>query len=221
MERETLGSWHETAYVAEWAGEDTVQNLLEFPRRISLALVADAELPVSHVVDLGSGQGPYLELFLRAFPDARGTWVDSSEPMRELAQERLADVGERVQYVVADVEELPYLEQAQVVVSSRALHHSSPETLQRIYRELFDVVAPGGFFFNLDHCGAPHDWEARYRRIRDQFTGPRKRELKPHRQDYPLTPVPDQLAWLEAAGFEADVPWRAFYTALLAGRRPA
>lgn len=219
-----LESWHSAGYVAEWAGDDVLADLLDLPRKISAALVADSGIPVSHVVDLGSGHGPYLELFLRVFPSARGTWVDSSEPMRELASERLGPFGERVGYVLGDVEQLETIElaAADVVLTSRMLHHFSPESLQRTYAAVRHLVVPGGFFFSLDHFGAPGDWERRYRAIRDQFTGPRRRELKPHRHDYPLTPVDRHLRWLEAAGFESpDVPWRTFYTALLAARRAA
>src|SRR3954454_13195519 len=103
METE-LGSWESSEYVGEWLGEDVIAGLLELPRRISLALVQDSGLEVGHVVDLGSGHGPYLELLLDAFPDARGTWVDSSPPMEEEARERLARFGARVRYVLADVQ---------------------------------------------------------------------------------------------------------------------
>ncbi len=218
-----LESWHSEGYVAEWTGDDVLADMLDLPRKISAALVAESGISVTHVVDLGSGHGPYLDLFLRVFPNARGTWVDSSEPMRDLARERLSPHGDRVGYVLGDVENLGSieLEPADVVLSSRMLHHFSPESLQRTYATVRELVVPGGFFFNLDHFGAPDGWEKRYRAIRDQFTGPRKRELKPHRHDYPLTPVDRHLEWVEAAGFAApDTPWRTFYTALLAARRP-
>src|SRR5919201_3903672 len=95
-----LGSWHSQQYVGEWVGDDVVENMLSLPRNISVALVADAGIDVTHVVDLGAGHGPYLALFLRAFPTARATWIDSSQAMEELAREKLADLGERVRYVV-------------------------------------------------------------------------------------------------------------------------
>jgi ubiquinone/menaquinone biosynthesis C-methylase UbiE len=220
---EQLESWHSREYVAQWAGEDVVADLLELPRRISAALVADAGIPVTHVVDLGAGPGAYLELFLRAFPEARGTWVDVSEAMEELGREQLAPLGDRVTYVVGDVERLAGLpiEPAEAVISSRALHHFSPESLERVYRAAFDIVTPGGFVVNLDHVGAPGDWEQVYRRVRPQFTGDRKRGLKPHRHDYPLSPADRHAEWIEAAGFgPADVPWRTFYTALVVARKP-
>src|SRR4051812_1066921 len=106
MSTEQLGSWQSADYVGQWAGEDVLQGVLELPRRISIALVRDAGTSVAHIVDLGSGEGPYLAQPLRTFGDARGTWFDVSEPMLERAREALAEFGDRVTYVVGPAEEL-------------------------------------------------------------------------------------------------------------------
>ncbi|NUR78317.1 MAG: class I SAM-dependent methyltransferase [Thermoleophilia bacterium] len=217
-----LESWESAAYAAQWAGEDVIADMLDLPRQISVAIVADAGIEVTHIVDLGSGPGAYLVPFLRAFPNARATWIDVSDAMRELAERELAAHAHRVTYVVADAERLGELEvePAQVVLSSRALHHFSPESLQDVYRAAFDIVTPGGFVMNLDHVGAPGDWEQVQRRIRAQFTSDRKRALKPHRHDYPLARADEHGAWMEAAGFgPADTPWRMFYSALVVARK--
>lgn len=217
-----LGSWQSSEYVGDWLGEDVIAGLLELPRRISLALVQDSSVDVRHVVDLGSGHGPYLELFLDAFPEVLGTWVDSSAAMQDEAVARLSRFDDRIRYVLADVQALPELEPASVVVSSRALHHLSHESLANLYRTVGELVEPGGWVFNLDHVGAPGDLEQAYRRIRKLFTGERQRRLKPHRHDYPLARADEHAAWLEAGGLEhADVPWRTLYTALIAARKPA
>jgi trans-aconitate methyltransferase len=219
-----LGSWESAEYVDEWLGEDVIADLLVLPRRISLALVEDAAIDVAHVVDLGSGHGPYLAAFLDAFPAARGTWVDSSPPMEEEARRQLARFGDRVAYVLTDVQQLADADigNASVVCSSRALHHLSHEALADLYRVVGRAVEPGGFVFNLDHVGAPGDLEQAYRRIRGRFTGERTRALKPHRHDYPLARADEHAAWMEAGGFEhADIPWRTLYTALIAARRRA
>jgi SAM-dependent methyltransferase len=219
-----LQSWESPEYAAQWAGEDVIAGMLDLPRRISVALVADSGLDVTHVVDVGSGPGTYLQLFLRAFPSARGTWIDVSDAMLELAQEQLGEFGDRVTPIVGDAEKLAELdvEPAQVVLSSRALHHFSPESLQNVYRAAFDIVTPGGFVMNLDHVGAPGDWELAYRRIREQFTGKRTKGLKPHRHDYPLSRADEHGGWMESAGFgPSDTPWRTFYTALILARKPA
>src|SRR5438045_2921084 len=161
-----IGSWQSAEYVGRWAGEDVVAQLLETPRRISIALLEDAGLDVRHVADLGSGEGPYLADLLRSFGGARGTWFDSSEPMLERARESLSEFGDRVTFVVAPAEELASagVEPADVVVSSRALHHLVPDDLARAYREVHALLRAGGWFFNLDHVGAADDWEQRYRR---------------------------------------------------------
>jgi SAM-dependent methyltransferase len=219
-----LESWESAEYAAQWAGEDVIADMLELPRRISVAIVADAGIDVEHIIDIGSGPGAYLVPFLRAFPEARATWIDVSEAMRDLARAELAEFSGRISYVVADAEHLADVdvEPAQVVVSSRALHHFSPESLRGVYRAAFDIVTPGGFVMNLDHVGAAAEWEQVHRRIRAQFTGDRKRTLKPHRHDYPLARADEHGAWMEAAGFgPADTPWRLFYTALVVARKPA
>ena len=219
-----MGSWESAEYVGQWLGEDVIADMLVLPRRISLALAEDAGIDVSHVVDLGSGHGPYLAEWLDAFPNARGTWVDVSAPMQEEAREQLARFGDRVTYVLTDVEDLASadIEPASVVCSSRALHHLSPEALAEVYRVVGGIVEPGGFVFNLDHVGATGELEQAYRRIRGRFTGERKKELKPHRHDYPLARADQHAAWMEAGGFEhADIPWRMLYTALIAARRRA
>lgn len=224
MSEAEIQSWHSSDFAGDWASEDVIHDMLELPRRMSVGLVQDAALDVDHVVDLGSGPGSYLETFLRAFPEAKGTWVDSSAAMLELARTQLADYGDRITYVQHDVEELSSaeIEPAQVVTSARALHHFSPESLARVYRYAFDLVTPGGFFFNLDHVGAPGDWEQVYRRVRGQFFGERKKKLAPHRHDYSLALASQHAQWAVDAGFaDADIPWRTFYTALIAGRRPA
>jgi ubiquinone/menaquinone biosynthesis C-methylase UbiE len=217
-----LPTWDEGEFVAEWVNTDVVASMLTLPRQISAALVADAEVPVSHVIDLGSGPGAYLETLLHAFPRARGTWVDSSDSMEEIAREKLAPLEGRIEYHLAEIESLAELglQPGEIVLTSRVVHHLSPEAIQQLYTEVHELILPGGFFFNLDHFGAPADWEERYRRIRPQFTGPRTSDIPAHRHDYPFSPIGDHLGWLEQAGFATtDVPWRTFYSALLAAQR--
>jgi SAM-dependent methyltransferase len=199
--------------------------VLEFPRQISKALTIDAGIEIRHVVDLGSGPGTYLHTMLEAFPDATGTWVDGSPAMLEFAREELAPVASRVTFVVAELEQLDIgtLGPADLVVSSRALHHLSPEALASVYRTVATVLRPGGLVFNLDHVGSPDDyWQGSYRRVRDQFVGSRRTPLMPHRQDGPLPTAERHLHLMTAAGLVyADIPWRLLTTALLVARKPA
>ena len=222
--RQDLPSWDSDEFVAAWIGQDVLADMLALPRRLTAALVADAEVDVSHVIDLGSGPGGYLAALLESFPGARGTWIDTSRTMEATARERLAAFGQRVEYRLGDIEALGALElsPAQVVVTSRVVHHFSRESIERFYRSACAIVEPGGWFFNLDHFASPDGWEPRYRRIRPRFTGKPKGDTPRHRHDHPFQRIRDHLDWIGQAGFEApDVPWRTFYTALLAARRPA
>jgi SAM-dependent methyltransferase len=217
-----IASWEERTYAVEWASDDVLAPLLQLPRRISAALVRDSGLDVRRVADLGSGQGTYLELFLETFPDAHGVWIDANEGMRGLAEERLASDRDRIEFLLGDVEKLDELRlpELDVLTTSRVLHHFAPESLQRMYRTAHELLRPGGFLLNLDHVGAPGDWDARYRRIRQEFTGARSSALRPHRENHPLPSAEAHLDWISAAGFETpDVAWRTFYTVLLVARR--
>ena len=126
--------------------------------------------------------------------------------------------------MLGDIEDLEglALEEGDVVLTSRTVHHFGPESTQRLYATVEKLLRPGGFFFNLDHYGSPEGWEQRYRRIRTQFTGTPKRTSAPHRHDVPFRPIPDHLQALLDGGFAtADVPWRTFFTALLAAQKRA
>src|SRR5581483_7472063 len=45
-----------------------------------------------------------------------------------------------------------------VVVSSRALHHFSWDSLEHVYQVVAVLTKPGGFVFDLDHVGSPDDY---------------------------------------------------------------
>src|SRR5436305_1234974 len=177
MAVDSPGSWQQSEYASQWASEDVMAPVLELPRRLSADLVEDAGVDVQHVLDLGAGPGAYLELMLDRFPGARGTWMDGSDAMVELARGQLARFGDRVTYVVMDVEELDpaAFAPADAIVSSRVLHHFTPDSLRRIYRALAAIAKPGGFVCNLDHVGSPDDyWHDAYRRLRTALIGQRK-----------------------------------------------
>ncbi|MBW3659287.1 MAG: class I SAM-dependent methyltransferase [Actinobacteria bacterium] len=215
-------SWSSPAYVAEWIGQDVIEDVLRLPRSISVGLVADDDVAVARVIDLGSGPGAYLEAFLTALPAAEGVWVDASAPMEEAARERLAPFGDRVSYQRADASRPAELElpPAQVITTSRMAHHFPADVIQTLYRVSHDALTPGGWFFNLDHYGSPEGWEPRYRRVRSQLIARSRDPKDRHAHDHPFHPVPEHLEWLRAAGFATpDVAWKTFFSALLVGRR--
>lgn len=215
------GTWADPRFVERWIARDAASETLRTPRAISTALAADSGLDVRRVIDLGAGPGTYLRILLDAFPRAEGTWVDASEAMLARARRELRDVEDRVRFVLADLRDVATLPlEADVVVTSRVVHHFRPETIRSFYAAAAVGLSRGGFLFNLDHFVTPDDWRERYERIRSVFVGDRR--AQPHDHDAPPQPLSDHLRWLADAGFAAaDVPWRLFWTALVVARTPS
>lgn len=214
--------WHSEDFVRHWSDTDSLADVLEMPRAIAAALVAESGIQVNHVVDLGAGSGVFLDAMLTAFPSARGTWVDSSGPMLDRARAALARWEGRVRLEVVDVRDVASLPLAgaDVIVSSRLIHHFDAPMIRTLYAAAARALSPGGFLCTLDHFLSPGGWDARFRRVRSSFmprTGPRPR----HAHDAPPETLSDHLMWLEEAGFETPgVPWRFFITALIVARTP-
>src|SRR6202000_2112829 len=76
--------------------------------------------------------------------------------MLELAQEKLAPFGDRVEYRIADMTDLDGAGlpgQVDVLVTSRASHHLDAAGLTSFYQAAARRLAPGGWLVNLDHIG--------------------------------------------------------------------
>jgi ubiquinone/menaquinone biosynthesis C-methylase UbiE len=148
--------WHSSDYVAEWITRDVtrdherrplLQHLLSlapFPREAAL-----------EVLDVGAGYGVVSEEVLQAFPAARITLQDYSQPMLDRARQRLADHPDRLRYVLCDLIDPSWPRQVggpfDLAVSAIAIHNlRDPEKIFACYRAIHDLLKPGGCFLNCD-----------------------------------------------------------------------
>jgi trans-aconitate methyltransferase len=217
---EATTTWQDGEYARSWAERDTMRDLLDFPRRIAAGIVADDNPTPGLVVDIGSGPGDFLAVFMQEFPSARGLWTDVSMAMRDLAASRLAEFGDRVEFQTVDMTDLSAIpDGAGVITSSRAAHHLDRAGLLDFHAQAASHLAPGGWLINLDHIGPDDTWNTRLRAVRKRFqvaaeTG------RVHHHNYPLPSVQDHLDGYAAAGItDVQIVWRAFYTCLFMGRR--
>ena len=231
---QAAATWRDAEFARSWAVGDSFSDLLDFPRRLAAAVVALDNPEPRCVVDIGSGPGAVLEVFLTQFPSARGVWTDASDAMLELARQRLDSFGDRVEYRIADMTQLAAAglpESADVITTSRAAHHLDRAGLRAFYTDVAARLTPGGWLVNLDHIGPASQagppatagfddvWDRRLRAARKEF-GVTSDGHK-HHHNYPLTSVQDHLDAFAAAGItDVEVPWRAFYTCLFMGRTP-
>jgi SAM-dependent methyltransferase len=217
--------WQDSTFAGNWAHNDANASMLALPRSIAAALVAADRPQTARIVDIASGPGDFLAVFLDEFPGATGIWTDASEAMLDLARERLARFGDRVEFRMVDMTDLAaggLPGDVDVVLTSRAAHHLDRAGLDAFYRDAAALLAPGGWLLDLDHIGPVTDaWDRRLREVRTRFQ-PLTPKSGSHHHNYPLTSVSDHLDALTAAGLDdVEVVWRAFVTCLFAARAAA
>lgn len=236
---QAAAAWRDASFARSWADGDSFRDLLDFPRHLAAAVVANDRESTggpspATIIDVAAGPGAVLAVFLETFPDAAGIWTDASEAMGDLAKENLARFGDRVTYRLADMTDLSGVAgdgEADVITTSRAAHHLDREGLASFYADAARALRPGGWLVNLDHIGPASQggppatagfdevWDQRLRAVRKKFSVADGPKLK-HHHNYPLTSVADHLDGFAAAGVnDVEIPWRAFYTCLFMGRK--
>jgi SAM-dependent methyltransferase len=179
-------------------------------------LLDEVSQDARRILDLGSGYGRLLNLLLVACPAARGVALDFSPTMHQRLRDRFG-TGGRVQVVEHDLERsLPALGTFDVVASSFAIHHLPHPRKRALYREVWDLLEPGGVFCNLEHVASPSPRV--HRRFLDAYG------ITPEQEDpsNKLLDVETQLAWLREIVFEdVDCFWKWRELALLVGRKAA
>jgi ubiquinone/menaquinone biosynthesis C-methylase UbiE len=149
--------WHSTAYVDDWIKFDATRQGERRPRIGQM--VALAALPRSadiRVLDVGAGYGFVTEEVLRAFPAARVTLQDYSEPMLARARERLVGAAEQLSYVQCDLADPTWADRVggpfDLIVSAIAIHNLRDTTaIASCYRGIARLLEPAAPFLDCDY----------------------------------------------------------------------
>lgn len=192
---------------------DTIPHRTE-GEAVLLELLPDR---VERVLDLGTGDGRLMALVRTARPAATGVAVDFSPPMLERVRSRFQ--GERAVEVVEHdlTEPLPasLSDGWTAVVSSFAIHHVSDDRKRALFAEIFERLAPGGVFLDLEHVASPTP------ALHEAFRAAMGTADQPDDPSNQLAPLQDQLGWLGDVGFDdVDCFWKWRELALLAATRP-
>ncbi|HZS29695.1 MAG TPA: class I SAM-dependent methyltransferase [Gaiellaceae bacterium] len=149
------------------------------------------------VLEVGCGDGNiWRENLDRIPPGWRLTLTDFSAGMVEAAR---AALGDRAEYAVADVQDLPFADESfDAVIANHMLFHV--EDRPRALAEIARVLRPGGVFrataIGLDHLRelrelAPPPPDSQWAKTRERFTIERVEvELAPFLADVEIEPVP-------------------------------
>jgi tRNA (cmo5U34)-methyltransferase len=250
-----------------WGNDSKVAYFFEnaeiiVPRRAEqLKLLVDL-IPYSFdanlsVLDLGAGFGSVTEEILRHFLAATAICVDGSEAMIARASARLSKYGARARIVKADLSDRSWLRslrhgvgasgmetkddyQFNVVVSAIAIHHLTDRRKQELYREVFQLLTPGGIFLNDDVVSTPSGLKKQFEKlnlaaIQEQERAQRgvarspeeiEKEMRERlrlaggEHQSRIASLVDQLRWLVEAGFASvDCYWRYLDLAIFGGIR--
>jgi ubiquinone/menaquinone biosynthesis C-methylase UbiE len=148
--------WHSSDYVSEWITRDTTRDGERRP--LLQQMLSAAPLPrdaALEVLDVGAGYGVVSEEVLQAFPAARITLQDYSQPMLDRARQRLADHSDRLHYMLCDLTDPSWPRQVggpfDLAVSAIAIHNlRDPAKIYACYRAIRDLLKPGSYFLNCD-----------------------------------------------------------------------
>lgn len=167
---------------------------------------------VRRILDLGAGDGRLISLLRIDRPDAEAVALDFSPAMLEAARAKFANDG-KISIVDHNLDQpLPALGKFDAVVSSFAIHHCADERKQTLYAEIFELLKPGGVFYNLEHVSAGSaELHARFLRALN---------ITPADEDpsNKCLPVEIQLEWLREIGFaDVDCHWKWLELALFGG----
>lgn len=145
-------------------------------------------LPPGPVLDLGAGQGYGTAFLSRALPQRQVVGVDIT--YRCLKPQRLAFGPRRPWFVQASAPYLPFRASAFALATAVMTFHCLPEP-ERVFREVFRVLRPGGVFLLADVDG--RHWIAPWFERVEHWFG-----ISPLTRAYP----PEEIEGLaRAAGF--------------------
>jgi cyclopropane fatty-acyl-phospholipid synthase-like methyltransferase len=121
----------------------------------ALALLQHVNLPPQpHCLEIGCGQGTLAQLLVKRY-DAHVVASDYDPAQVALAQERLADLGERVELRVVDARTIPLNAAVFDAVFSFGVLHHIPSGWQKALSEIARVLKPDGWFVFTDLVVAP------------------------------------------------------------------
>jgi tRNA (cmo5U34)-methyltransferase len=189
------------------------------------------------VLDLGCGDGLFIEELLKSAPELEAVLVDGSKEMLEAARERLSSQS-KIQYIQADFQQLidgdMFSRDFDFIFSSLAIHHLDFRDKVKLYGFIHDQLKPGGYLVIFDVVLSPSEELERWYLILwsewlENNPGPTNRErtlplpqrYKKNKDNQPDT-LKSQLEALEKIGFqEVDCYCKYGIFSLFGGKKPA
>ncbi len=185
-------------------------------------------LQPKQLLDMGCGTGNLTAAALQHFPEARIHALDLSADILAECKQRFA-AHPNLQYHQQDFSQLQFApESFDLVISSIAIHHVPDAKKADVYRQVYDLLKPGGVFTFADQTrGATGEiyqkhiarWQQEACKLGSTEADWQLWMAHQEAHDY-HAPVYWHLQQLEAAGFkEVDVIWKNIMWVVVSGRK--
>lgn len=233
---------------AVWQSETLVGDFLSGVRgaiplaqeqiNVMLQLLASRKRPLKRFLDLGCGDGILGAAILTTHPRARGLFADFSQPMLDSCQAKLAAHARCIELLRLDYGHHNWAGAVRphgpfdAVVSGYSIHHQPDARKRSLYREIHDLLTPGGWFVNIEHvapaCATTNalfdqamvDSIRRLQPRMSPQTVRRRYVNRPDKAANILAPVDTQCRWLRRIGFnEVDCYFKIYELAVFGGRK--
>ena len=234
-----------------WQQEELAKTFLEGVRGaiplanaqidIMLRIIQAANPKVESFLDFGCGDGTLGRAILAKYPDAKGVFLDFSEPMLAAAKSKVENLA-NLEFISQDfgvkewVDSLKNQGLFDVIVSGFAIHHQPDQRKKEIYGEIYQLLKPGGIFLNLEHIASNTEWvrkvfddlfiDSLYAFNQQHDSSKSRQEIaqeyyyRPDKAANILAPVEIQCNWLKELGFiNVDCYFKIFEIALFGGMR--
>jgi tRNA (cmo5U34)-methyltransferase len=228
------------SYQQSWQGRERAQKYeqradLVLPKRQEMLSLIVQLIPFerdepSQVLDLGAGTGVPAQKVLQDFPKANVICVDKSAEMMEIGCAKLAEYGDRVKFVQADLEDptwnngLP--DEFAIIVSALAFNLLTDKAKQRLFGQCYEMLKPYGCLVFSDRLRAADEAVDRF--YLDQWmnfivhqtrevlgkdvtleTVTARQRLLDEAAGVKCATLEDTLAWLKQAGFaQVECYWK-------------
>ena len=151
------------------------------------------------VLDAGCGTGLLTEDLLQTLPEGQVIGVDLSKNMLRTAREHLASYGNKVAFVAADLNDLPFERAFDGIFSTAAFHWVTDH--DKLFRSLYRTLKPGGWL--IAQCGGGPNLARHRERVRnlgqtDRFS----KFLGQYKEPWEFADAETTATRLRHAGFE-------------------
>jgi SAM-dependent methyltransferase len=119
-------------------------------------LISETQEHPIRVLDLGCGAGGMMSSILEAIPQAEVIGIDFDPTFLWLSDARLKRFGKRCRLIMTDFLDTSWLKAVggslAAVVSAQTFHMLDSGQLAPLYRQIAQILRPGGIFLSADHA---------------------------------------------------------------------